>query len=71
MDLDTSASTTTNPPLTFEWTVVAAAADIANAQSAKALGYLLGSSSAAYTFRVTVTDSKGNVAAKDVTVQYL
>jgi hypothetical protein len=68
--LDASATTSANPPLTFHWTVVAGAADIANASSAKATGYILGSAGS-YTFRVMVTDSKGNVMTKDVTIQYL
>jgi hypothetical protein len=67
--LDASATTSANPPLTFHWTVVAGAADIANANSATATGYILGSAGS-YTFRVTVTDSKGNVMTKDVIVQY-
>jgi hypothetical protein len=50
--------------------VVAGAADVANPTAAKAIGYLLGSAGT-YTFRVTVTDSKGNVSTKDVIVQYL
>jgi hypothetical protein len=70
VDLDASATTSSNLPLTFHWTVVAGAADIANPTSAKALGYILGSVGT-YTFRVTVTDSKGNVSTKDVNVQYL
>jgi hypothetical protein len=70
VDLDASASTGSNLPLTFHWTVIAGAADIANPTSAKATGYLLGSIGI-YTFRVTVTDSKGNVSTKDVSVQYL
>ena len=41
-----------------------------NAQSAKALSYLLGSIGT-YTFRMTLTNSKGNVSTKDVTIQYL
>jgi hypothetical protein len=57
-------------PLTFQWTVVAGAADIANAKSAKAIGYIQGGAGL-YTFRVTVTDSQGNVATKDVAFQFL
>jgi len=70
VDLDASATTSDNPPLTFEWSVVAGAADIANAKSAKAIGYILGSIGT-YMFRVKVTDSKGNVSIKDVNIQYL
>jgi hypothetical protein len=58
------------PPLTFEWSVAAGAADIANAKAAKAIGYILGSVGR-YTFRVKLTDSKGNVATKEVSIQYL
>jgi hypothetical protein len=70
VELDASGTTGDNVPLTFQWTVVAGAADIANPKSAKALGYILGSVGT-YTFRVTVTDSKGNVSSKDVNIQYL
>jgi hypothetical protein len=70
VDLDASATTSPNPPLTFAWTVVAGAADVAHPTAAKALGYILGSVGS-YTFRVTVTDSKGNVSTKDVIIQYL
>jgi hypothetical protein len=68
--LDASATTSGNLPLTFQWTVVSGAADIGNANSAKAIGYILGGIGT-YTFRVTVTDSAGNVSTKDVSVQYL
>jgi hypothetical protein len=70
VDLDASGTTGSNMPLTFHWTVVAGAADIAGASSAKAKGYLLGGVGT-YTFRVTVTDSKGVVSTKDVTFNYL
>jgi hypothetical protein len=68
--LDASATTSGNAPLTFQWTVVAGAADIGNANSATAIGYILGGIGT-YTFRVTVTDIAGNVSTKDVSVQYL
>jgi hypothetical protein len=68
--LDASATTSPNMPLTFQWTVVAGAADIANSKAATATGYILGSAGS-YTFRVTVTDSKGNISTKDVVVQSL
>jgi hypothetical protein len=70
VDLDASGTTSQNLPLTFQWTVIAGASDIGNAKTAKAIGYILGGIGA-YTFRVTVTDSKGNVSMKDVTVQYM
>jgi hypothetical protein len=69
VDLDASGTTSDNLPLTFEWTVVAGAADIGNAKTAKAIGYILGGAGT-YSFRVKVTDSKGNVSTKDVDVQY-
>jgi hypothetical protein len=70
VDLDASGTTSPNQPLSFAWTVVAGAADVANPKSAHALGYLLGSVGI-YTFRLTVTDSKGNVSTKDVNIQLI
>jgi len=70
VDLDASATTGQNRPLTFKWTATAGAADIANSTAAKATGYILGGVGS-YTFRVTVTDSKGIVSTKDIIVQYL
>jgi len=66
-DLDASASTTANPPLTFLWTVVAGNADIAHQDQAKALAYLIGGKGS-YTFKVTVTDAKGNKLSQNVTL---
>jgi len=68
VDLDASGSTG-NGPLTYQWTVVAGAASVSNATSAKATGTILGGAGT-YTFRVKVTDSGGNVATKDVIVQF-
>ena len=70
INLDASATTSANPPLKFHWSVVAGAADIANADSALATGYILGGAGI-YTFRVTVTDTKGNTSTKDIDVQFL
>lgn len=67
--LDASQTTGTDTPLTFKWSVVAGAADVANANAATATGYILGGSGI-YTFRVTVTDNKGNVSTKDINVQF-
>ena len=69
VNLDASATTSANTPLKFHWSVVAGAADVANQDSAFATGYILGGAGI-YTFRVTVTDSKGNVATKDIDVQF-
>jgi hypothetical protein len=69
VDLDASASTTNNPPLTFQWSVVAGAADVGNATSAKATGYIRGGAGI-YTFQVTVTDAKGTVNTQTVNVQF-
>jgi hypothetical protein len=69
VDLDASATTSPNLPLKFHWSVVAGAADIGNADSALATGYILGGAGV-YTFRVTVTDSKGNSSTQDVNVQF-
>jgi hypothetical protein len=68
-DLDASNSTTGNPPLTFSWTVVNGAADIARPTAAKALAYLNGGFGQ-YIFRLTVTDAKGNVSTQNVTINY-
>jgi hypothetical protein len=69
VDLDASATTGSNLPLKFHWSVVAGAADIGNQDAAIATGYILGGAGV-YTFRVTVTDAAGNTASKDVNVQY-
>jgi K319-like protein len=68
-DLDASMSTSANPPLTFAWTVVNGNADIAHQTSAKAFAYLNGGFGS-YTFKLTVTDAKGNVATQNVTINY-
>ena len=68
-DLDASATTSANPPLTFLWTSGTGNADIARPTAATALAYLNGGFGA-YTFKLTVTDAKGNVATKDVTINY-
>jgi len=68
VDLDASGSTG-NGTLTYSWTVVAGAASVSNATSAKASGTILGGPGI-YTFRVTVTDSSGNVATKDINIQF-
>jgi hypothetical protein len=68
-DLDASASTTANPPLTFQWTSVEGNSDIARANTAKALAYLIGGKGS-YTFKVTVTDAKGNSSSQKVTINY-
>jgi hypothetical protein len=70
VNLDASATTSPNMPLTFQWSVVAGAADVAGPTAANATGYILGGAGT-YTFRVTVTDSKGNVSTKDIDVQFL
>lgn len=69
-DLDASATTSPNTPLKFQWTVVAGAAAISNSNQAKATVFIQGGVGT-YTFRVTVTDSQGNVATKDVDVVFL
>ena len=69
VNLDASATTSPNTPLKFHWSVVAGAADVANQDSALATGYILGGAGV-YTFRVTVTDSKGNTSSQDVNVQF-
>ena len=68
-DLDASASTTANPPLTFLWTAVDGNSDIARANTAKALAYLIGGKGS-YTFKITVTDAKGNKSSQNVTINY-
>ena len=68
-DLDASSSTSANPPLTFLWSVVAGNADIARPDQAKALAYLIGGKGS-YTFKLTVTDAKGNKSTQDVTINY-
>jgi hypothetical protein len=71
VDLDASGTTSTGGgTLTFKWIVVAGAADVANPTMAKATAYIQGGAGV-YTFRVTVTDSQGNVSSKDVNVQFL
>jgi len=70
VDLNASATTGGTAPLTYQWTVVAGAASISNATSPLASANILGGAGT-YTFRVTVTDAKGNVATKDVNVQFL
>jgi hypothetical protein len=70
VDLDASGTTGGTAPLTYQWTVVAGAASVSNNTSAKATANILGGAGT-YTFRVTVTDAKGNVATKDVNVQFL
>jgi hypothetical protein len=69
VDLDASATTSPNTPLKFHWSVVAGAADIANADAALATGYILGGAGI-YTFRVMVTDVKGNTGTKDIDIQF-
>jgi hypothetical protein len=69
-DLDASATTSNNLPLKFQWTVVAGAAALSNSTQAKASVFIQGGAGT-YTFRVTVTDSQGNVATKDVDVVFL
>lgn len=68
VDLDASGSTGTGT-LKYSWSVVAGAASVSNATSAKASGTILGGPGT-YTFRVTVTDGAGNVATKDVIIQF-
>jgi hypothetical protein len=68
-DLNASTSTSANPPLTFLWTVVNGNSDIAHATSATALAYLNGGFGS-YTFKLTVTDAKGNVSTQNVTINY-
>jgi len=71
VDLDASGTTGANMPFTFQWSVVAGAASIGgDPTSAKATAYI-GGGAGVYTFRVTVTDSKGNVTSKDVNVVFL
>jgi hypothetical protein len=71
VDLDASGTTGANTPFTFVWSVVAGAATIGgDPASAKATAYIQGGAGI-YTFRVTVTDSKGNVTTKDVDIQFL
>jgi len=66
-DLDASTSTSANPPLTFQWSIVEGNADIARQDQAKALAYLIGGKGS-YTFKVTVTDAKGNKSSQNVTI---
>jgi hypothetical protein len=57
--------------VTYKWTVKNGAADVANQNSAHALGYIQGGAGT-YVFTVTVSDSSGNVlGSKDVTVTFL
>jgi hypothetical protein len=66
-DLDASLTTSANLPLAFLWEPVTGNSDIAHATSAKALAYLNGGFGA-YTFKLTVTDAKGNIATQTVTI---
>jgi len=50
-------------------TVVAGNADIARGTSAQALAYLNGGFGS-YTFKLTVTDAKGNVSTQNFTINY-
>jgi hypothetical protein len=68
-DLNASTSTSANPPLTFQWAVVNGNADIAHSTSATALAYLNGGFGS-YTFKLTVTDAKGNVSSQNVVINY-
>jgi hypothetical protein len=68
--LDASGTTSTNTPLTFLWSVVSGSAYIGgDPTAAKVTGYIQGGTGV-YTFRVTVTDSKGNVSTQDVPIQF-
>jgi PKD domain len=67
--LDASGTTGVNLPLSYQWSVVTGSADISGRTSVVAAGIIYGGPGS-YTFRVTVTDSAGNVATKDLTVQF-
>lgn len=68
--LDASGTTSTNTPLTFLWSVVSGSAYIGGDPTAsKVTGYMQGGTGV-YTFRITVTDSKGNVSMQDVPIQF-
>lgn len=68
--LDASGTTSANTPLTFLWSVVSGSAYIGGDPTAsKVTGYMQGGTGV-YTFRVTVTDSKGNVSTQDVPIQF-
>jgi hypothetical protein len=66
--LDASKSTGT-PTLKFQWSVVAGAADVGNATTSVATGYIYGGAGT-YTFKVTVTDGNGVSATKTIDVQF-
>jgi len=68
--LDASGTTSTNTPLTFQWSVVSGSAYIGgDPTAAKVTAYIQGGTGV-YTFRVTVTDSKANVSTQDVPIQF-
>jgi hypothetical protein len=68
VDLVASSNVTT---ATYKWTVKAGAADVANQNTAHALGYIQGGAGT-YVFTVTVSDASGNVlGSQDVTVMFL
>jgi hypothetical protein len=70
IDLDASASTGSGT-LSFQWSVVAGAASINTPTNVAHTTAFIEGGAGTYTFRVTVTDSQGNVSTKDVNVQFL
>jgi hypothetical protein len=71
VDLDASGTTGPNTPLTFLWALVSgAASQPINPTAAKTTAIIYGGAGI-YTFSVTVTDSKGNVATKTINIQFL
>jgi hypothetical protein len=67
--LDASGTTSSSPPLTYNWSVVSGAADVSGRNSAVAAGIIYGGPGT-YVFRVTVTDSLGVASSKDTSVLF-
>jgi hypothetical protein len=67
--LDASGTTSSSPPLTYNWSVVSGAADVSGRNSAVAAGIIYGGPGT-YVFRVTVTDSLGVASTKDTSVLF-
>jgi hypothetical protein len=68
--LDASGTTSANTPLTFLWSVVSGSGYIGGDPTKSIVTAYLQGGAGIYTFRVTITDSKGNVSKQDVPVQF-